>query len=160
MRVNIGFPVVRTDGRTATWLPNFLGWVDYHISLPHFLTTFPYHISLAMGLRPRARFARGWSSAKKSRVWLKSKVQRRWTRYIVESISLSLRISLLVIRTQGLGYWDDNNWKQVDILSFGPKWNIPPNEKELCFWLTWKLSPLKPRVRLKSKVNKLLGLIV
>ena len=27
-----------------------LGWVDYHISSP-------------MGLRPRARFARGWSSA-------------------------------------------------------------------------------------------------
>ena len=37
-------------GRTVTWLPNFLGWVDYHISL-------------AMGLCPRARFARGWSSA-------------------------------------------------------------------------------------------------
>ena len=46
----IGIPVVRTDGRTVTWLPNFLGWVDYHISL-------------AMGPRPRARFARGWSSA-------------------------------------------------------------------------------------------------
>ena len=29
----IGIPVVRTDGRTVTWLPNFLGWVDYHISL-------------------------------------------------------------------------------------------------------------------------------
>ena len=34
----IGMPVVRTDGRsvgrcTVTWLPNFLGWVDYHISL-------------------------------------------------------------------------------------------------------------------------------
>ena len=47
----IGMPVVRTDGRsrslarcTVTRLPNFLGW---------------YHISLAMGLRPRARFARG-----------------------------------------------------------------------------------------------------
>ena len=51
-------PVVRTDGRsldrsldrslarcTVTWLPNFLGWVDYHISL-------------AMGLRPRALRAR------------------------------------------------------------------------------------------------------
>ena len=50
MRVNIGVPVVRTDGRTVTWLPNFLGWVDYHISL-------------AMGLHPRARFARAWSSA-------------------------------------------------------------------------------------------------
>ena len=47
VRVNIGYPVVRTDGPslarcTVTWLPNFLGWVDYHISL-------------AMGLRPRAR---------------------------------------------------------------------------------------------------------
>ena len=49
----IGMPVVRTDGRslarcTVTWLPNFLGWVDYHIFL-------------AMGLRPRAalRVARG-----------------------------------------------------------------------------------------------------
>ena len=34
----IGMPVVRTDGRslarcTVTWLPNFLGWVDYHTSL-------------------------------------------------------------------------------------------------------------------------------
>ena len=27
-----------------------------------------YHISLAMGLRPRARFARGWSSAIKQGV--------------------------------------------------------------------------------------------
>ena len=50
----IGMPVVRTDGRTVTWLPNFLGWVDYHISL-------------AMGLRPRARFARRWSSAIKEK---------------------------------------------------------------------------------------------
>ena len=24
-----------------------------------------------------------------------------------------MRVSLLVIRTNGLGYWDDNNWKQV-----------------------------------------------
>ena len=24
----------RTVGRTVTWLPNFLGWVDYHIFLP------------------------------------------------------------------------------------------------------------------------------
>ena len=39
---------------TATWLPNFLGWVDYHSSL-------------AMGLCPRARFARGWSSAIRAR---------------------------------------------------------------------------------------------
>ena len=34
----IGLPVVRTDGRagecTVTWLPNFLGWVDYFIFLP------------------------------------------------------------------------------------------------------------------------------
>ena len=41
----IGKPVVRTDGRslarcTVTSLPNFLGWVDYHISL-------------VTGLRPR-----------------------------------------------------------------------------------------------------------
>ena len=44
----IGMPVVWTDSRvvsrsvgrcTVTWLPNFLGWEDYHISL-------------AMGLRP------------------------------------------------------------------------------------------------------------
>ena len=47
----IGMPVVRKDGRTVTWLPNFLVWVDYHISL-------------AMGLRPRALFTwAGWSSA-------------------------------------------------------------------------------------------------
>ena len=42
----IGMPVVRTDGQaggpcTTTWLPNFLGWVDYQISL-------------AKGLCPRA----------------------------------------------------------------------------------------------------------
>ena len=42
----VGMPVVRTNGRslawcTVTWLPNFLGWVDYHISL-------------AMALRPGA----------------------------------------------------------------------------------------------------------
>ena len=42
----IGMPVVRTDRRavsrcTVTWIPNFLGWVDYHISL-------------AMALRPCA----------------------------------------------------------------------------------------------------------
>ena len=43
--VAFGLPVVRTDGRaggravgrsfgqcTVTWLPNFLGWVDYHVS--------------------------------------------------------------------------------------------------------------------------------
>ena len=35
----IGMHVVRTDGRaggwcTVTWLPNFLGWVVYHILLP------------------------------------------------------------------------------------------------------------------------------
>ena len=29
VRLNIGLPVVRTDGQcTVTWLPNFLGWVD------------------------------------------------------------------------------------------------------------------------------------
>ena len=27
-------PVVRTVERTVTWLPNFRGWVDYHIFLP------------------------------------------------------------------------------------------------------------------------------
>ena len=48
----IGMPVVRTDGRslarcTVTWLPNFLGWVDYHISL-------------AIGLRPRATVFNRW----------------------------------------------------------------------------------------------------
>ena len=36
------FPCGADGRRTVTWLPNFLGWVDYHISL-------------AMGLRPRAR---------------------------------------------------------------------------------------------------------
>ena len=35
----ISMPVVRMDGRavgrcTVTWLPNFLGWVVYHIFLP------------------------------------------------------------------------------------------------------------------------------
>ena len=34
----IGMPVARTDGqaggRMVTWLPNFLGWVDYFIFLP------------------------------------------------------------------------------------------------------------------------------
>ena len=59
------------DGRslarcTVTWSPNFLGWVDYHISL-------------AMGLRPRARFARGWSSASIKYVPGTSKPQRNIT---------------------------------------------------------------------------------
>ena len=35
VRVNIDMPMVRTNGRlggrTFTWLPNFLGWVDYHV---------------------------------------------------------------------------------------------------------------------------------
>ena len=36
---SFGMPVVRTDGRlvgrsTVTWLPNFLGWVVYHIFVP------------------------------------------------------------------------------------------------------------------------------
>ena len=44
VRVNIGFPVVRTDGRRSVY---GLEWVDL----------------LAMGLRPRAREARAWSSA-------------------------------------------------------------------------------------------------
>ena len=47
---------------------------------------------------------------------------------IVKSVSLSMSISLLVIRTNGLGYWDDDIWKQVNILSFRPKWIIPLNK--------------------------------
>ena len=46
VRLWCGRTVARSIARcTVTWLPNFLGWVDYHISL-------------AMGLRPRERFAR------------------------------------------------------------------------------------------------------
>ena len=41
----IGMPVVWTDRRTVTWLPKFLGWVDYHIFL-------------GLGLRSRALRAR------------------------------------------------------------------------------------------------------
>ena len=34
MRVNIGFPVVRTDGPAyGHVITRFVGWVDYHISL-------------------------------------------------------------------------------------------------------------------------------
>ena len=40
---------------------------------------------------------------------------------IVESINLSVRISLLVICTNGLGYRDDNNWKRVRIVSLRAK---------------------------------------
>ena len=40
----------QTVGRTGTWLPNFLGWVDYHMSL-------------AMGLCPRTHFTCRWSLA-------------------------------------------------------------------------------------------------
>ena len=76
----------------------------------------------------------------------------------MESISLSLRISLLVIRTDDLGYWDDNNWTQVNIYLSDPNEISRRIKKQLFFWLTWKVSPLKPRVRLKSKLNKLLGL--
>ena len=71
----IGMPVVQTDGHslarcTVTWLPNFGGWVDYHI------------FSLAMELRPRAalRTARGaplWSPCHcKSQGLKKSHVQQ------------------------------------------------------------------------------------
>ena len=42
---HIGFPVVRTDGRTVTWLPKYLGWIDYQIFL-------------GMGLRSRTLRAR------------------------------------------------------------------------------------------------------
>ena len=42
VRVNIGLHVVRTDGRSVTRLPNFLGWVD-----------------LFTHGAPQARFARG-----------------------------------------------------------------------------------------------------
>ena len=71
----IGMPVVRTNGRsvarsgTVMWLPNFLGWVDYHISL-------------AMGLRPGAAQTRGapllliqvdWWNCIKSWPWRKVK---------------------------------------------------------------------------------------
>ena len=53
VRINTGFPVVRTDGRaggrcTVTWLPNFLGWVDL----------------LTHGA-PQARFARQSSANKR-----------------------------------------------------------------------------------------------
>ena len=48
VRVNIDMPVVRTNGRsggrTFTWLPNVLGWVDYHVFF-------------GMGLRPRLTLA-------------------------------------------------------------------------------------------------------
>ena len=48
VRLNIGFPVVRTDRWcTVTWLPHFLGWVDL----------------LTYGA-PLARALRAWSSAK------------------------------------------------------------------------------------------------
>ena len=33
LTLHIGFPVVWTDGPTVTWLPKFLGWIDYHIFL-------------------------------------------------------------------------------------------------------------------------------
>ena len=58
MRVNIGFPVVRTDGRAyGHVITKFSGWADYHISL-------------AMRLRPRARFASWWSSATNLKVYI------------------------------------------------------------------------------------------
>ena len=52
----------QADGRTITWLPKFLGWVDYHILL-------------GMGLRSRARGAPLWKyvsddiSLKSGNVW-------------------------------------------------------------------------------------------
>ena len=57
----IGMPVVRTDGRslprcTVTWWPNFLGWVDYHISL-------------AKGLRPCARFVAKYCQTPLNLLW-------------------------------------------------------------------------------------------
>ena len=47
----------------------------------HVITKFSgmvdYHISLAMGLCPRARFARGWSSAKKTKFMVFKPRQKR-----------------------------------------------------------------------------------
>ena len=56
VRVNIGFPVVRTDGGRSVAVRSR----DYQIF-------WDGKIYLAMGLRPRARFARAWSSAKNRR---------------------------------------------------------------------------------------------
>ena len=44
---------------------------------------------------------------------------------IVQSIRLSLRISLLVIRTNGLWYVDENNWKRGENFIFESQKNIP-----------------------------------
>ena len=90
----IGMPVVRTDGRslarcTVTWLPNFLGWVDYHISL-------------AMGLCPRVRFARGWSSAMrtKGRSNHCGKTTRKWNSCKKEAYSHTLQFPKNAWRTK------------------------------------------------------------
>ena len=55
----------RADGRTVTWLPKFLGWVDYHILL-------------AMGLRSSAR---ALSYAIKYHQSLREKKKNLFTRY-------------------------------------------------------------------------------
>ena len=69
----IGMPVVRTHGRcTVTWLPNFLGSVDYHISL-------------AMGLRA-ARGASPWTC--QVLFWKKSAIICILARNIWASVSI------------------------------------------------------------------------
>ena len=53
--------MVLADGRCrVTWLPNFLGCIDF----------------LAMGLYPRGRFACVWSSAKNRLKWIINKLHR------------------------------------------------------------------------------------
>ena len=79
VRLNIGFHVVRTDGRkggrcTVTWLPNFLGWVDF----------------LSYGA-PLARASGAWSSVKKP-CYLHIALSNL---NIVDSSESSLRIILL-----------------------------------------------------------------
>ena len=67
----------RSVGRcTVTWLPNFLGWVDYQISL-------------AMGLRPRARFARKWSSA----ISVRQTEKRRKSRKFEEQVKVYIFVA-------------------------------------------------------------------
>ena len=79
VRLNIGFHVVRTDGRkdgrcTVTWLPNFLGWIDF----------------LSYGA-PLARASGAWSSVKKP-CYLHIALSNL---NIVDSSESSLRIILL-----------------------------------------------------------------
>ena len=74
--VNQWSALVRTDERTVTWWPNFLGWADYHIFL-------------GMGIRLRApphcfhQVQKSWIVSFLCNWWCGEKIEFRWKFFIL-----------------------------------------------------------------------------